>query len=990
MTRQVLQRLRLWVPTYAEAPIGPGLALNALHAAMDEHASRQVATAIIKHIPKKLRELVDFEVGLQAGVFPILGALYYPHLGEDAIERQILADTQLVTGTGSHQRGVEHRHEVYAHLIRWMAAVKRLTVAGQKPSDINSRQGLQAAISRCNFDHEMAQFERDIRRDRKLWNTATVLEELKRHAQSWATGKADPKPTQPPQVQQSQFKQPQQNLQNPPGTKKLVKLAKAQSLALAAVAAKSGVPQTCYRWLSPAGCPNLSTCSFQHPPAQKGASHLLPACMDALKPGAGGVCPRLAVGIPCMFKHAAAALMGVGGVTVPSPTSTLETALMAFMQQTAAAAAVAAARSEASDARMTELLGVRPAIYHDCDDDMPADSSHDHDQNIALVRNDTSLDPLGVVHELENTESNLPVSLQPSCSSLLLHPNLLSHSEVLHPNPNVSAPLGSPKGFVAHLGTINTHEVKGTISDPELSLIPPSSNTPLQRARQRIRGQDRKVELGSSGITPEAITTLIALYALLNPILVGPEAESEILDDSSVLDSGSSVHTKGSKLTLGECNVTNLEIPYILGTAGDKDMHVYSTGTYIHSNHLKVEGAWACPWMDMSLISMSKLMQDGFTLIAEGVYCLAVSPLKQVYKFKINSSGLLALVPGVPQVLQVPTGVSSPTPYYPRDRLPISRADRALLTDDATPSPVTARAVSAVALLALGALIDLVIAAGVVHPSMHAALASASVKCGFPSLFGIICVLSRLYVSSSYIDMPVTGDVSPNPTLNLRKSALQEARAKLRATAKGLTPDAHGRRGHMPHDPSCGSCGQARFRRAMAKRTPDGHIVGGAEFGWVFGIDYAGPFEPDCDGYVWALFGVETGHTDMGFVELSPNKAGPDSLRGVKEMIREMHVMGPDPKPVARLHSDQDPSFNAELEAYLLTEKIAQTDTGGHRPENNSRTEKRIGLVTMAFKACLLEATGGTKYYEKLWGVGLKFANDAVNRSPRADGRPSP
>ena len=245
----------------------------------------------------------------------------------------------------------------------------------------------------------------------------------------------------------------------------------------------------------------------------------------------------------------------------------------------------------------------RPAIYHDCDDAIPADSYHDHDQNIALVRNDTLMNSLGVVSELKSTESNLPVSLQPSCSSLLLHPNLLSHSEVLHPAPNVSAPLGSPKGFVAHLGTITTHEVKGTLSDPELHLIPPSSNARLQRARQRIRGQDRKVELGSSGITPEAITTLIALYALLNPILVGPEAESEILDESSVLDSGSSVHTKGSKLTLGECNVTNLEIPYILGTAGDKDMHVYSTGTYIHSNHLKVEGAWACPWMDMSLIS---------------------------------------------------------------------------------------------------------------------------------------------------------------------------------------------------------------------------------------------------------------------------------------------------------------------------------------------------------------------------------------------------
>ena len=152
-----------------------------------------------------------------------------------------------------------------------------------------------------------------------------MLAELKRHAQSWATSK----PTQQ-QPQQQQTQQQQQH-QNPPGTKKLTKLAKAQSLALAAVAAKSGVPQTCYRWLSPAGCPNISTCSFQHPPTQKGASHLLPACQEALK--AGGICPRLAAGLPCMFKHAATAFVGVGGATVPSPANTLETALMAFMQQ---------------------------------------------------------------------------------------------------------------------------------------------------------------------------------------------------------------------------------------------------------------------------------------------------------------------------------------------------------------------------------------------------------------------------------------------------------------------------------------------------------------------------------------------------------------------------------------------------------------------------------------------------------------------------------
>ena len=66
---------------YAEAPIGPGPALDAMDVVMDEHASRQLATAILKHIPKKLRELVDFEVDLQAGVFLILLILHVPSSG---------------------------------------------------------------------------------------------------------------------------------------------------------------------------------------------------------------------------------------------------------------------------------------------------------------------------------------------------------------------------------------------------------------------------------------------------------------------------------------------------------------------------------------------------------------------------------------------------------------------------------------------------------------------------------------------------------------------------------------------------------------------------------------------------------------------------------------------------------------------------------------------------------------------------------------------
>ena len=82
--------------------------------------------------------------------------------------------------------------------------------------------------------------------------------------------------------------------------------------------------------------------------------------------------------------------MGVGGTrtTAPSPatSNSFETAFMVFLQQNAVDREADRQANEARDARMTELLGVHPAIYHDCDDDIPVDSSHDHFQNIALVR----------------------------------------------------------------------------------------------------------------------------------------------------------------------------------------------------------------------------------------------------------------------------------------------------------------------------------------------------------------------------------------------------------------------------------------------------------------------------------------------------------------------------------------------------------------------------------------------------------------------------
>ena len=90
-----------------------------------------------------------------------------------------------------------------------------------------------------------------------------------------------------------------------------------------------------------------------------------------------------------------------------------------------------------------------------------------------------------------------------------------------------------------------------------------------------------------------------------------------------------------------------------------------------------------------------------------------------------------------------------------------------------------------------------------------------------------------------------------------------------------------------------------------------------------------------------------------------PDRSSKNAKDGVKMMARELHTVGPNPKELVRLHSDQDTSFAGELAEELLDSKVVQTDTGGHRPTNNSRTERRIGLVLYSFRASLMTATGG-------------------------------
>ena len=192
----------------------------------------------------------------------------------------------------------------------------------------------------------------------------------------------------------------------------------------------------------------------------------------------------------------------------------------------------------------------------------------------------------------------------------------------------------------------------------------------------------------------------------------------------------------------------------------------------------------------------------------------------------------------------------------------------------------------------------------------------------------------------------------------------------------------------MPHDPTCDACRMARLTAPPTTRNSLDSVIEDSEKGFVLGIDLYGPFTPDVDGNVYAMVGVEVGHTNYGLVRLMPDKTAAERTEAAASMQSELRTMSKDPKKdLVRVHSDDDPSFKKELKAYLVAEGIRQTHTGGYRPTNNSRTERRIRMINEAFRATLLVATGGLAIYESLWGPGLTHAMHCSNSNVWTDDR---
>ena len=427
--------------------------------------------------------------------------------------------------------------------------------------------------------------------------------------------------------------------------------------------------------------------------------------------------------------------------------------------------------------------------------------------------------------------------------------------------------------------------------------------------------------------------------SVMRGVFDGLNPTGRVVEDECV-DSGANVFVGGKS----QCdNATNIQaVSEELGTA-QGSVSIDSIGDCVTSQGIHLKGAWLAPWLPMTLISLSQLMATGYTFLAKGTQALLVSPGEEVYRYEL-SNGLLK--PQLPFVDEIDHDMV----YFAKQNGGSESSER-----------------------------------GKAEPSWGG-------LAGPPLIFACLALLESVLLGTQ-----MTKDVATLflPMLAAAKQLVQAggawtappvmAKKRTRVKQPRDDPVLHARKGH-PHDPDCVICKMARKRAPPARQRAEDHVLDEAEMGYHLSLDYAGPFEPDVDGNKYFLAGVEVAHTKYGLVQLTTDRSSQQAVTAVKKMICDLHTAGPDPKPLHRVHTDDDTSFMGEFGEFLTEEKIKQTNTGGHRPTNNAHSEKRIGLLTCCFRALLLGATGGGRYYDQLWGPGIKHANKMVNQNPWSDG----
>ena len=239
------------------------------------------------------------------------------------------------------------------------------------------------------------------------------------------------------------------------------------------------------------------------------------------------------------------------------------------------------------------------------------------------------------------------------------------------------------------------------------------------------------------------------------------------------------------------------------------------------------------------------------------------------------------------------------------------------------------------------------------------------------SISGITMAKQIVDMCSNGIDKTAKNDLKQNRNRSITQSLYE-----------------HNCRCHLPHDPSnCEACLRARMMAKSNTSNSEWDDIRGKDKGYVYSMDYIGPYTPDIDGNIYGFVGVEVAHTNYGNITLSKNKEATTTRDMFKQHRTRLRTIGKDEKDIVRIHHDCDTSFKAEFEEYIESELIEDTNTGGYNPQANSRVERRNRSIKQAFKAALFNATAGLPYYNALWGVGLIFANEAVNKNTDTTGR---
>ena len=449
-------------------------------------------------------------------------------------------------------------------------------------------------------------------------------------------------------------------------------------------------------------------------------------------------------------------------------------------------------------------------------------------------------------------------------------------------------------------------------------------------------------------------------------------ADGTVIDDSTALDSAAS-HTFVGKHGCEEVeNRQKLKVPVAVDTAGG-DKEVTEVGD-LHSEKegLGIVGGLLMPWASLTLLSLREYMEAGWQIGGSGDTVTLEKGNEQVV-FREHEG----LYKPVIEPDFVPQAISDEDAFW----VELEKTRKSLHKKKTAHASTVRHKPKRLS----GALLSLMLIASVASMACGAAAGGNPMgsfgeneNCGgqFDKMFDDIA----------------TGDVADTIREKVRRKrkgkgadgeAEVDERRETEAADAGVLE--HRRRGHLPHDPNCLTCAEARMTAKRNTRNADPRKIDGADEGYVLSVDQFGPFLPDVDGNTNALIANEVAHTDWGFIELMTSKAAPSCLKSLQEMVRD--VEGTGDMKVVRVHADDDPSFQAEFERWLLDQKVRHTHVGGYRPQNNSRVERRIRMATETYRANRMVATGGIKEYDSLWGPGLKHAMWATNVNQWKDGR---